>query len=163
MIQKLCFKCQISKPYSEFYKHRMMLDGHLGKCISCVKEYERLRLIKLNTDPVWREKELARSREKAARNRALGKFPNALAMKKGKDAWEARNKHKRQAQGKVHNALRTGKLERQPCEVCGEMKVHAHHEDYSKPLDIKWLCVKHHNERHIEINRMNRDQLQTNQ
>lgn len=141
----------------------MMLDGYLGKCISCVREYEIQRNEKLNACPEWREKELERQRKKSARNRALGKFPNALAIKKSRDAWQARNKHKRQAQAKVHNALRTGKLERQPCEVCGEMKVHAHHEDYSKPLDIKWLCVKHHNERHIEINRMNRDQLQTNQ
>ena len=134
----------------------MMADGYLGKCISCVKEYERLRLIKLNADPIWREKELARSREKAARNRAIGKLPNALAIKKSRDAWQARNKHKRQAQKKVQNALIVGKLKRQPCKVCGEMKVHAHHEDYTKPLDVMWLCVKHHAERHVELNKIER-------
>lgn len=162
MSEKICFKCQTSKPYSEFYKHRMMADGHLNKCISCVKEYERIRLIKLNADPVWKEKELARSREKSARYRAIGKRPDALAMKKSRDVWVAKNKHKKQAHMAVSNALRAGKIERNPCEVCGEMKVHAHHDDYSKPLDIKWLCVKHHNERHLELNKMNRYQLQDN-
>jgi hypothetical protein len=39
-------------------------------------------------------------------------------------------------------------LERQPCEVCGEPKTHAHHEDYSQPLMVRWLCRPHHEERH---------------
>ena len=39
-------------------------------------------------------------------------------------------------------------LERKPCEVCGAEKVEAHHEDYYKPLDVNWLCKRHHAERH---------------
>lgn len=46
----------------------------------------------------------------------------------------------------VANALRSGKLVRQPCEVCGAPKVHAHHDSYRKPLDVRWLCSKHHGE-----------------
>lgn len=46
-------------------------------------------------------------------------------------------------------AVRDGRLTKKPCEVCGtEEKVEAHHEDYSKPLDVMWLCFKHHRERH---------------
>jgi hypothetical protein len=42
-----------------------------------------------------------------------------------------------------------GFLKRQPCEVCGtEEDVQAHHDDYSKPLDVRWLCRKHHREHH---------------
>jgi hypothetical protein len=34
---------------------------------------------------------------------------------------------------------------------CGEPKVHAHHEDYSRPLDVTWLCQKCHVQRHVEL------------
>ncbi len=48
----------------------------------------------------------------------------------------------------VQNALRSGKLEKQRCEVCGDQNGHAHHEDYNKPLEVIWLCRKHHLQRH---------------
>jgi hypothetical protein len=41
-----------------------------------------------------------------------------------------------------------GRLIRQPCEVCGEKKVEAHHDDYDKPLDVRWLCKAHHTDVH---------------
>lgn len=53
-------------------------------------------------------------------------------------------------------ALRDGALTPQPCEVCGEKRVHGHHEDYSKPLDVMWLCSTHHGERHRWLNRQRR-------
>lgn len=40
--------------------------------------------------------------------------------------------------------LRRGKIERKPCEVCGAFDSQMHHEDYSKPLEIVWLCRRHH-------------------
>lgn len=49
----------------------------------------------------------------------------------------------------VGNALRDGKLERMPCEVCGTGdKVHAHHKDYAKPLEVVWLCARCHHRLH---------------
>lgn len=46
-------------------------------------------------------------------------------------------------------ARRRGFLIKQPCEVCNtENDVQAHHDDYTKPLDVRWLCRKHHNEHH---------------
>lgn len=47
---------------------------------------------------------------------------------------------------KTYYAIKTGKLIKQPCEVCGEINVHAHHDDYSKPFEVRWLCRKHHRE-----------------
>lgn len=41
-------------------------------------------------------------------------------------------------------AIALGILVRQPCEVCGERKVHAHHVDYAEPLNVRWLCKAHH-------------------
>ncbi len=58
------------------------------------------------------------------------------------------NKLKRAARISARHAIKTGKLLRQPCEVCGAIKVDAHHDDYSKRLDVRWLCRKHHAEFH---------------
>lgn len=44
----------------------------------------------------------------------------------------------------LYNAMRAGKIIRMPCVICGEVKSEAHHEDYSKPLEVIWLCRKHH-------------------
>ncbi len=40
--------------------------------------------------------------------------------------------------------IKAGILERKPCEVCGKTKVDAHHDDYTKPRDVRWLCRSHH-------------------
>ena len=45
-------------------------------------------------------------------------------------------------------AIIRGILVRQPCEVCGGVKTQAHHEDYDRPLDVRWLCRTHHWECH---------------
>lgn len=52
------------------------------------------------------------------------------------------------ASSMVRNAIRTGKLNKQPCEVCGDAKAEAHHDDYNRPLEVRWLCKKHHSEWH---------------
>lgn len=48
----------------------------------------------------------------------------------------------------VGRAIKSGKLVRLPCEVCFDYPSQAHHEDYSKPLEVVWLCGKRHRERH---------------
>jgi ribosomal protein S27AE len=52
------------------------------------------------------------------------------------------------ARMEVLKARRKGLINKEPCEVCGNKEVHAHHDDYSKPLKIRWLCKKHHLEIH---------------
>jgi hypothetical protein len=51
----------------------------------------------------------------------------------------------------ARHAISEGKLKRLPCEVCGDVDSEAHHEDYSKPLEVRWFCLEHHRERHREI------------
>jgi hypothetical protein len=43
--------------------------------------------------------------------------------------------------------MRDKHLDRQPCEICGE-KAEAHHDNYDKPLEVRWLCFFHHREWH---------------
>jgi len=44
----------------------------------------------------------------------------------------------------VYKAKKSGKLIPEPCLDCGSMNVQAHHPDHSKPLDVIWVCPKHH-------------------
>lgn len=44
----------------------------------------------------------------------------------------------------VSRALAAGRLERTPCEGCGATPAQAHHDDYRRPLDVRWLCPKCH-------------------
>jgi len=50
-------------------------------------------------------------------------------------------------------ALRSGRLVRLPCQRCGAVPAQAHHRDYSKPLDVEWLCAPHHREADAELKR----------
>jgi ribosomal protein S27AE len=51
----------------------------------------------------------------------------------------------------VRLAVAAGILKRRRCEKCKATKTHAHHDDYSQPLRVRWLCAKHHVERHAEL------------
>jgi ribosomal protein S27AE len=65
------------------------------------------------------------------------------------DAIRNRYPEKRRANHAVFHAVRSGRLQKQPCEKCGTVdRVNAHHDDYSKPLEVRWLCPKHHSEVH---------------
>lgn len=58
------------------------------------------------------------------------------------------NKEKIEARKKMKEAIASGVLKRQPCVICGSEDTDGHHEDYSKPLDIMWLCRTHHAQHH---------------
>ena len=58
---------------------------------------------------------------------------------------------KNKARSLVSYAIRSGKILKKVCEVCGNTDVQAHHDDYRKPLHVRWLCVTHHNEHHRNL------------
>jgi ribosomal protein S27AE len=59
---------------------------------------------------------------------------------RNKKAYQARYPERAKAHRAARHAIKTGKLIRQPCERCGEADVHAHHDDYTAPLVVRWLC-----------------------
>ncbi len=76
-----------------------------------------------------------------------GKLISSRAVKK----WEAKNREKVKIHRKINNLIRDKKLERKPCIVCGDKKSDAHHPDYSKPLEVMWLCRLHHKAEHSRL------------
>lgn len=61
--------------------------------------------------------------------------------------WNRANREAIRAHGIVAKAIRRGELRRRPCTICGA-PAEAHHEDYSQPLVVIWLCRFHHRRHH---------------
>jgi hypothetical protein len=70
-----------------------------------------------------------------------------------KAEWAARNIDKRRAEWTAGNAVRDGKLIRvEACEACGATgRLHKHHDDYSQPLQVRWLCPACHGVEHRSV------------
>jgi hypothetical protein len=136
---KQCFKCNESKPLDDFYKHPAMGDGRLGKCKECTK----LDVSKHYIDTHDERRAYERARfQRPERKAKLIEYQRGM---------RERNPEKYAARNAVCNAIRDGVMERQPCEVCGDAKSEAHHTDYSKPLDVQWLCRFHHRKAHGQL------------
>ena len=141
-MEKICFKCGETKALNEFYKHSAMGDGHLNKCKECTKKdanaHRAVNIEKCRSYDVERAKRPERKVHALEESRR----------------WASEDKRRRPAQSKVNHAILSGKLTRLPCERCGRAdNVHAHHEDYDKPLDVVWLCPVCHKARHAEMKR----------
>lgn len=148
---KVCFKCGEAKPLMEFYKHSMMADGHLNKCKTCTKAYVN----KHRADNLEAVK---------AYDRARGNLPHRVAARaqyaeteackasqaKSRKKYLTEYPERRAAHIAVGNAVRSGALT--PWPVCAipecSCKPEAHHPDYSRPLDVVWLCDTHHKQAH---------------
>lgn len=53
-------------------------------------------------------------------------------------------RQKANARSYLNVYIRRGKIKKQPCLFCGNPEAEAHHHDYSKPLEVTWLCREHH-------------------
>lgn len=150
---KQCKKCGKTKLLTEFYKDKSMLDGLLNQCRECVNARCKKRRIE-NKDYVrWfdRQRYLQPIRRKQVLKAAdkYNKNNREMLAKRSRD-WQKNNPEKYAAHLIVKNAMNAGFLKRQPCLKCGNPKSEAHHEDYTKPLDVTWLCDSHHVRRHNE-------------
>lgn len=135
---KTCFKCKRELPLSEFYKHPATRDKRLNKCKDCAKR--DTRVFRKDHDHV-RVNDTERYHNQPGRKE---QFEGNC------ESWRKRNPKAHEAHKLVQDAVRTGKLVRQTCEVCNAPKAIAHHDDYDKPLDVRWLCKLHHNRFHSE-------------
>ncbi len=67
---------------------------------------------------------------------------------KGGGLPEDEKEKRRKARSDANHAIRDGKLTRKSCEVCSREDAQMHHHDYSKPLEVKWLCCRCHWDEH---------------
>lgn len=145
---KTCSTCGIYKPLSEFSPDSRKKDGCSARCKACRSKEGLERYKKKKSDPnqvlILRE----RARISEAKRKSKGLIHKTKQETKKK--WQDNNQLKVKAHRIVRNEVNYGRLHIKPCEVCGSMDVQAHHDDYSKPLEVRWLCVKHHNEFHIK-------------
>lgn len=173
-MSKKCTKCGVEKELTAFNKSRRNKSGVRAECRDCQKQQNNdYRLLNY-------EKELSRCREKDKKYILNGKraewTDNWRKTEKGqaflkeyKETYRLRKnelarvrlkskrqepeyKYKHNCRGLTAYAIKTGILTRQPCAVCGAKKAQAHHDDYSKPLEVRWLCSKHHAELHRNLN-----------
>ena len=120
MKKKRCFKCGKEKNLNEFYPHKQMTDGHLGKCIECTKKDNKLHR-ESNPLPIYE-----------TRLRIHKKNPTHYNANKVIEA-----------------ALIAGEITKLSyCQGCGrtedEVVIHAHHNNYQNPLDVIWVCPTCH-------------------
>jgi hypothetical protein len=184
---KKCTGCQIEKDEINFGKHKKTRDGLNEKCKECCKARSKLTVRseqaienqkKYRSE--WQKKKRpilnARLRERykekidECREQSRIRTRKYLQSEKGKakhlettKKYEVENPEKIKAQRIVRNATKTGKLIRPiHCEVCNcEAKVHGHHEDYKKPLEVIWMCAKchlyHHQKYRFHAERLNEE------
>lgn len=62
---------------------------------------------------------------------------------------------KANARAYVNSYLKRGKIQKEPC-LCGEPAVHMHHHDYTKPLEVTWMCQACHTYHH-KVERVSRE------
>lgn len=150
-----CTKCKIEKSEDEFYPDKKKKNGLQSWCKSCCYNLNK-EWVKNNSERrnevyrKWCKNNLEKIEKYKPKKREIDKINKRRYRKEHPELWiENRKKYWKNAYQIVYKALKTGKLKKKPCEACGKKKAHAHHEDYDKPFEIKWLCPLHHKQYHI--------------
>lgn len=130
MSSKVCTKCRNALTDSEFYAHCRNRDGLQSRCKVC----ERVANAAYQRTPEGRAKHCLWSK-------------NYYKTPKGREArlrykqwYQERYPERLLAERSLNRAVESGEIERQPCWVCGAEPAQGHHDDYSKPLEVRWLC-----------------------
>lgn len=133
--RRVCRICLIEKSIDDFGKHKAFRDGKHNLCRECAKKRSR--------DYYFNNREAVRETHRAYRNSDRGRRVNRIAqenirIKKG-NVWV-----------EVRKAIMSGKLAKADiCQSCSikphkTSDIHGHHYDYSKPLEVVWLCTDCH-------------------
>lgn len=145
METKRCKKCGGDKSIDSFAVEKKTKDGRRAECKVCRSATWRKWADK-NPDKVreCQRRTVMKAKKRGDHWTQRNKKKVAIYQKR----WEQRNKEKLSAYNVMRLAIKKGEIKKDCCIVCGAKEVHGHHDDYSKPLDVVWVCRKHHGELH---------------
>ncbi len=170
---KKCSQCGHEKPLSEFNKQASNRDGLRYDCRDCSKATKR-RYRAAHKEEIkakyreWylenREKSLANRRayHAAHRDSEIERYRTYRQKHPGRVkeyflSYCAANPEKYAARRALCRAVAAGRIQKPGhCLTCGRVvdRIEGHHEDYSKHLEVKWMCRRCHGARHRELRRL---------
>ncbi len=144
---KICTSCGVKKSNSSYGKRSASKDGLSASCKICLSFRDEVKY----------------ERNKAERIRRSNLFHKTEAGKKSAKAsvkkWVEKNVDRKAAHLALRLAVKKGLVMPWPvCAIpeCSCIPV-AHHPDYSRPLDVVWLCDQHHKDIHRSARRIGRE------
>ena len=170
---KLCTGCDEMKDLVEYSRNHSKRDGHETRCKACRRSYNQTYYAAHGAErgrerkAYYREYKKAHRRETAEAERSR-RAADPQRCRESEKRYRERNQEQiRQraaerllrhparvrAKSAVDAAKKNGTLTpSSECERCGHdfsaYPRHAHHPDYTKPLDVEWLCALCHNRHH---------------
>ena len=127
---KICIQCKVEKSLKAFHKSKSSYLGVNPKCKDC-------RNVKNPRKP-------------------MSPTDSYIATREAEQRYADKNRNKRRAKDAVKQAIKGGLLIKpNSCSHCKlELRVEAHHPDYSEPLEVIWLCITCHNLEHKSLRRI---------
>lgn len=152
---KTCAKCHLPFPSAAYSKDASKADGLQCWCKACRRNRyaeNRSSEIKYASDYVAANAETAYPKKRLY-NKLYRKKPTPEARRMSRMAAIRRNPEKHAARRALRRAVRLGRIIKpELCSVCftslPSAKIHGHHEDYGKPLEVVWLCAACHGKQH---------------
>lgn len=169
MVSKTCKTCGVCKTISLFYKQKNGLLGRTGSCKECrlkyqskytsehkeeknaygKKWYEKNKIEISDKSRIWRRNNPGYFKHYYYQNKEL-----KLSIDK---RWREKNPDRMKAYKIFTKSLKLDLIKKpENCSMCGEKtsKIHGHHSDYSKPLDVIWVCFDCHLHIHKKIRKI---------
>lgn len=154
-MDKICKICGTTSATSEFYNsinsrckncHKAKIRENRAEKVDYYRAYDAMRFQK---DPRVKERNMRYQATEAGK----------ASLQKSRQKWLSVNQVKRAAHIILGNAVYNKKVIRPSiCQICGSGgRIHGHHDDYAKPLDVVWCCPKCHTEIHRNLKRIDHE------
>lgn len=148
---KVCKSCKVVKKISEFYVDSRMKDGHLNQCKDCVKNrIKKHRCLNIDQIREYEKKRGNLQHRVDARREYRQTDAGKAARRTATATYNKRHPMRYAARVITRKSVRDGKLVKlEKCSECESTnKIEGHHDDYTKPLEVRWLCEACHKQWH---------------